>query len=199
MTWCREYTGRWRNSLWCQPPTDSLEVVLRWRKAESEETHVTILPSNMDLKIPTWAVKQTPIANKDFIQAIFAGDLGSIPGLGRSPGGGHGNPLQYSWLENPIDKGAWRATVHGVAKSNYSVTTEQLLTTQHKIYIVQFSSVTQSCLTLSDPMNRSTPGLPVHPQLQEFTQTHVHQVSDAIQSSHPLLSPFPPADNPSQQ
>ena len=44
-------------------------------------------------------------------------DLGSIPGLGRSPGGGHGNPLQYSCLENPMDRGAWRATVHGVAKS----------------------------------------------------------------------------------
>ena len=46
-----------------------------------------------------------------------AGDPGSIPGLGRSPGGGHGNPLQYSRLENPMDRGAWRATVHGVAKS----------------------------------------------------------------------------------
>ena len=44
-------------------------------------------------------------------------DSGSIPGLGRSPGGGHGNPLQYSWLENPMDRGAWWATVHGVAKS----------------------------------------------------------------------------------
>ena len=46
-----------------------------------------------------------------------AGDLGSTPGLGRSPGGGHGNPLQYSCLENPMDTGAWQATVHGVAKS----------------------------------------------------------------------------------
>ena len=62
---------------------------------------------------------------------------------------------------------------------------------------VQFSSVAQSCLTLCDPMNRSTPGLPVHHQLREFTQTHAHQVSDAIQPSHPL-SPSPPAPNPSQ-
>ena len=46
-----------------------------------------------------------------------AGNLGSIPGLGRSPGGGHGNPLQYSCLENPMDRGAWQATVHGVGKS----------------------------------------------------------------------------------
>ena len=66
-----------------------------------------------------------------------------------------------------------------------------------KIFI-QFSSVTQSCPTLFDPMNYSTPGLPVHHQLPEFTQTHVHRVSDAIQPSHPLLSPSPPAPNPSQ-
>ena len=63
---------------------------------------------------------------------------------------------------------------------------------------VQFSSVAQSCPTLCDPMNRSTPGLPVHHQLLEFTQTHVHQVGDAIQPSHLLPSPSPPAPNPSQ-
>ena len=63
---------------------------------------------------------------------------------------------------------------------------------------VQFSSVAQSCPTLHDPMNHSTPGPPVHHQLPEFTQTHVHQVGDAIQPSHPLSSPFPPAPNPSQ-
>ena len=62
----------------------------------------------------------------------------------------------------------------------------------------QFSSVAQSCLTLCDPVNRSTPGLPVHHQLLEFTQTHVHWVGDAIQPSHPLSSPSPPAPNPSQ-
>ena len=61
---------------------------------------------------------------------------------------------------------------------------------------VQFSSVAQSCLTLWDPMNRSTPGLHVHHQLPESTQTHVHQVGDAIQPSHPLLSPTPPAPSP---
>ena len=63
---------------------------------------------------------------------------------------------------------------------------------------VQFSSVTQSCPSLCDPMNCSTPGLPVHHQLPEFTQTHVHQVGNAIQPSHPLSSPSPPAPNPSQ-
>ena len=61
-----------------------------------------------------------------------------------------------------------------------------------------FSSVAQSCPTLCDPMNRSTPGLPVHHQLPEFTQTHVHRVRDAIQPSHPQSSPSPPAPNPSQ-
>ena len=60
------------------------------------------------------------------------------------------------------------------------------------------SSVTQSCPTLCDPMNRSTPGLPVHHQLPEFTQTQVHRVRDALQPSHPLSSPSPPAPNPSQ-
>ena len=63
---------------------------------------------------------------------------------------------------------------------------------------VQFSSVAQSCPTFCDPMNHSTPGLPVHHQLPEFKQTHVHQVSDAIQPSHPLSSPSPPALNLSQ-
>ena len=58
------------------------------------------------------------------------------------------------------------------------------------LYSVQFSSVAQSCPTLCDPMNLSTPGLPVHHQLPEFTQTHVHRVHDAIQPSHPQSSPF---------
>ena len=62
----------------------------------------------------------------------------------------------------------------------------------------QIRSVAQSCPTLCHPMNRSMPGLPVHHQLPEFTQTHVHRVSDAIQLSHPLSSPSPPAPNPSQ-
>ena len=64
--------------------------------------------------------------------------------------------------------------------------------------IVPFSSVPQSCPTLCDPMNHSAPGLPVHHQLPEFTQTHVHWVGDAIQPSHPLSSPSPPTFNLSQ-
>ena len=73
----------------------------------------------------------------------------------------------------------------------------QNLTAFLRLQSPQFSSVAQLCLTLCDPMNRSTPGLPVHHQLPEFIQTHVHRVGDAIQPSHPLLSPSL-APNPSQ-
>ena len=107
------------------------------------------------------------------------------------PGGRHGNPLHYSCFENP----------HGhrnLAGGKELEMTEQLSTAHRYQLPVQFSSVAQSCLTLHDPMNRSTPGLPVHHQLPEFTQTHVHRVGGAIQPSHPLSSPSPPAPNPSQ-
>ena len=72
--------------------------------------------------------------------------------------------------------------------------------TQHSLVseLFQLSSVAQSCPTLCDPMNCSTLGLPVHHQLPEFTQTHVHRVGDAIQPSHPLSAPSPPAPNPSK-
>ena len=66
-----------------------------------------------------------------------------------------------------------------------------------QIISVEFSSVTQQCLTLCNPMNCSSPGLPVHHQSPEFTQIHIHQVSDAIQPSHPLSSSSP-APSPSQ-
>ena len=84
-----------------------------------------------------------------------------------------------------------------------SIPTQPLTATILSVYefdYSQFSSVQSlSCVWLfCDPMNRSTPDLPVHHQLPEFTQTHVHQVSDAIQPPHPLSSPSPPAPNPSQ-
>ena len=130
---------------------------------------------------------------------------GSIPGSKRSPGGGQGNSLQYCCLENSMDRRARWATVHRVSKSWTQLKqldpqkAGSLLTlTDVKLSCsVQFSSVAQSCPTLCDPMNRSTPGLPVHHQFPEFTQTHVHRVSDAIQPSHPLSSPSLPAPNPS--
>ena len=79
-------------------------------------------------------------------------------------------------------------------KEQYCIGTWNVKSTnQSKFSSLQFSSVTQSCPTLCDPMNCSMPGLPVHHQLLEFTQIHVHRVSDAIQPSHPLSSPSPPA------
>ena len=95
-----------------------------------------------------------------------------------------------------------------VAERNAATATDTYSNTKKKkkqyksvlcIFIsTQFSSVVQSCPTLCNPMNRSTRGLPVHHQFPEFTQTHVHRVSDAIQPSHPLSSPSPPAPNSSQ-
>ena len=79
----------------------------------------------------------------------------------------------------------------------FPILVSRLLTPEIK-RTVQLSSVTQSCLPLGDPMNCSMPGLPVHHHLQEFTQTHVHRVHEAIQPSHPRSSPSPPAPNPSQ-
>ena len=173
--------------------------------------------------------------------AYNAGHLDSIPGCGGSPREGNDNPLQYSCLENSMDRGAWRATVQGDCKE--SDPTKQLtlslsfyfsfymfsslrsflssfvasplffplpfffhsflsLPLFHPYFLIfffiQFSSVAQSCPTLCDPMNCSMPGLPVHHQPPEFTQTHIHRVSDAIQPSHPLSSPSPPAPNLSQ-
>ena len=109
------------------------------------------------------------------------------------------------------DRGAWWAAVYGVAQSrtglkrlsssssdiqlNFCTYTVQIIS-HINVYLVQFS--TQSCPTLCKPMDSSTLGLPVHHQLPEFTQTHVHWVSDATQPSHPLSSPSPPAFNVSQ-
>ena len=125
--------------------------------------------------------------------------MSSIPRSWRSPGVGNGSQLQYSCLEISMDRKSWGTTIHGVEK-RLSFLHCILLPALSKIRCpsVQFSWVTQSCPTLCDPMNHSTPGLPVHHQLLEFTQTHVHRVRDAIQPSHPLSSPFPPAPNPSQ-
>ena len=100
--------------------------------------------------------------------------------------------MQETWVwslgwEDPLEKG--KATQFSILAWKIPWTVEFIS--------VQFTSVTQYCLTLCDPMNCSTPGLPVHHQLLEFTQTYVHRVSDAIQPSHPLLSPSPPAHNPS--
>ena len=120
------------------------------------------------------------------------------------------------------DREAWRTAVRGVAKSQTRLNNLKTIKLLGIHYILsslreledessitrssinlflsnfQFSSVAQSCPTLRDPMNHSTPGLPVHHQLPQFTQTHVYRVSDAIQPSHPLSSPSPPTFNFSQ-
>ena len=97
------------------------------------------------------------------------------------------------WYKN------WKNYKKERTKNSYINTNGEIILWYMRIhYSVQFSSVTQSCPTLCDPLNCSMPGLPVHHQLPEFTQTHVHRVCDAIQPSHPLSSPFPPAPNPSQ-
>ena len=126
--------------------------------------------------------------------ACNVGDQSSIPGSGKSPGEGNGYPLQYSCLENPMNRGAWRATVQGVAKNQTWLNDKPFLSFPS----FQFSSVAKSCPALCDPMDCSIPGLPVHRQLLEPTQTHVHWVDDAIQPSHPLSSPSPPAFSLSQ-
>ena len=91
-----------------------------------------------------------------------------------------------------MNREAWCTAVHGVTKS------QTLLRDWTELNWRGISSVTQSCQTLWDPMNHSTQGLPVHHQLPESTQTHVNRVGDAIQPSHPLSSPSPPALNLSQ-
>ena len=111
-------------------------------------------------------------------------------------------PWRRERLATPL---FWPGEFHGLYSlwsHKESDTTERLSLSQcitfPRLASVQFSSVAQSCPTLCDPMNCSTPGLPAHHQIPEFSQTHVHQVSDVVQPSHPLSSPSPPAPKPSQ-
>ena len=103
-----------------------------------------------------------------------------------------GNPQNNCRKRQSIAEPIWKMEV------NIRADTTILISLQNVHQSVQFNSVSQSCPTLCNPMNHSTPGLPVHHHLPEFTQTHIHQVGDAIQPSHPLSSPSPPALNPSQ-
>ena len=73
--------------------------------------------------VNSWASQAALVVRNPPANAGDLRDMGSIPGVGRSPGGGHGNPLQYSFLENPMDRGAWRATVHRVAESDMTEAT----------------------------------------------------------------------------
>ena len=116
---------------------------------------------------------------------------------------GMGEPGRLPSMGSHTVRHDWRDLAVAVAASltcwsPITFTFSYLLRTFISNALSQFSSVSQSCPTLCDPMNRSTPGLPVHHQLLEFTQTHGHQVGDAIQPSHPLSSPSSPALNLSQ-
>ena len=145
-----------------------------------------------------------------------------VPGLiswsGRLSREGNGYPLQYSFLENSMERGTWWATVHGICQARVLEWVATAFSVRYRLGMWyhritndcadnacyplteetsgQFSA--QSCPTLCHPMNHSMPGLPVHHQLPESTQTHIHWVGDAIQPSHPLSSPSPPALNLSQ-
>ena len=102
-------------------------------------------------------------------------------------------------LCDPMDCSLPGSSVHGIFQARVLEWVAIALSHQNVFkYVTWYRSVAQLCPTLCDPMNRSTPGLTVHHQLPEFTQTHVHRVSDAIQPSHPLSSPSPLAPNPSQ-
>ena len=103
-----------------------------------------------------------------------------------------GNSQQLSW---EVDPEFWRLRSLCIEKEVNPIRDLPRATRRSS---VQFSSVTQSCPTLCDPMDCSTSGFPVHHQFLEFTQTHVHRIHDAIQPSHPLLSPSPPVFNLSQ-
>ena len=109
------------------------------------------------------------------------------------------NPLNSEFLETQKYTIRWflQAKVSLLPYNIYIVFLHDVMT-WYSFSSVQFSSVTESCPTLCDLMNHSMPGLPVHHQHPEFTKTLVHWVSDAIQPSHPLSSPSPPAPNPSQ-
>ena len=113
-------------------------------------------------------------------------DVASIPGSGRSPAGGHGNPLQYSFLENPMDRGAWWAPIHRITKSQIWLKWLSMQCNQ------SFISIAQLGLTLCDPMDCSTPGFPVYHQLLALAQTHVIESvmpSNLLILCHPLLLP----------
>ena len=116
--------------------------------------------------------------------ACNPGDMGLIPGFRGSPREGNSYPLPVFWP--------------GEFHELYSPWGHKELDTTERLSLLVSVQFTQSCPPLCDHMNCSMPGLPIHHQLPEFTQTHVHTVSDAIQPSHFLSSPCPPAPNPSQ-
>ena len=149
-------------------------LVLNKRILPSED--IAIIPLNWKVRLPPNSLWVPSVSDSTSKEVVTVGGNWSLLAKGRGLLLHSGNREEYVWTTD--DK------------------LESLLVLLCSI--IQFSSVTQSCLTLCNPMNHSTPGLSIHHQLSEFTQTLVHQVGDAIQPSHPLSSPSPLAPNPSQ-
>ena len=142
--------GSWRvGHDWCNIAV-AAAVVIRFASHAKSETG---WKKHAYFRLPWWLRSKESGCN-----AGDAGDVGSIPTLERSSGVGNGNPLKYSCLGNPMDRGTWQATVHGVTKS----------WTWLQFSLCQSFSHVQLC----KPMNCSTPGVPVYHQIPEFTQTH---------------------------
>ena len=135
--------------------------------------------------------QNTGVSSLSLLQGIF-------PTQGSNPGLPHCRRILYQPSHKGRPKLGVKLLISFSKKLSLSWISSSWKTTTRTFSSVQFSSVAQSCPTLCDQMNHSMPSLPVHHQLPEFTQTHVHRVSDAIQPSHPLSSPSPPVPNLSQ-
>ena len=115
---------------------------------------------------------------------VDAGDVGSIPGSGRSPGGGHGNPIQYSCMENSKDRGGWQATIHGVAGSRKPLGDLTTINySHHAVHYIPAAAATllQSSPPLCDPIDGSPPGSPVPGILQARTLGLLYFVSESCE------------------
>ena len=117
-----------------------------------------------------WASQVEPLVKNSLANAGDPRDAGSIPESGRSPAGGHGNPVQYSYLENPMDRGAWRATVHRIEKSNTrqkKISSVQLLS-HVRLFAAPWTAAQQASVSITNSQSL------LKLMSIEFTQTHVH-------------------------
>ena len=152
----------------------------------------------VSLRVNTYPREGSRLTPKEFSSSFVLNTLGFRLSYCQSPPFGHGmcKVMPHQSMKGNANRHPLRLI------DNYKLYNSRLLFMSSYNWVhynsVQFSSVTQSCPTLCDPTNHSTPGLPAHHQLPESTQTHVHWVGDAIQPSHPLSSPSLPTFNLSQ-